>query len=68
MGKKKKGSTCSNCNFSDYHLRLISAYVMGTDNFDEAAFSQQVKEIRALDGGKLEYHFSDGRVVTWERT
>ena len=67
MGKKKKGSSCSNCNFSDYHLRLISSYVMGTDGFDEDAFSQQVAEIRVLSEGKLEYHFTDGRVVIWEK-
>ncbi len=67
MGKKKKGSSCSNCNFSDYHLRLISSYVMGTDGFDEDAFSQQVAEIRVLSEGKLEYHFTDGRVVTWAK-
>lgn len=68
MGKKKKGSSCSNKIFPDYHLRLISSYVMGTDGFDEEAFAQQVEAIQVLDGGKLEYHFTDGSVVTWERT
>lgn len=65
MGKKKKGCTCGNKNFPDYHLRLISSYVMGTESFDEDAFAQQVEEIRVLAEGRLEYRFADGRTVTW---
>ena len=67
MGKKKKGCTCGNKNFPDYHLRLISSYVMGTESFDEDAFAQQVEEIRVLAEGRLEYRFADGRTVTWEK-
>ena len=67
MGKKKKGCTCDNKNFSDYHLRLITSYVMGTESFDEDAFAQQVEEIRVLAEGRLEYRFADGRTVTWEK-
>ena len=65
MGKKKKGCTCGNKNFPDYHLRLITSYVMGTESFDEDAFAQQVEEIRVLAEGRLEYRFADGRTVTW---
>ena len=67
MGKKKKGCTCDNKNFPDYHLRLITSYVMGTESFDEDAFAQQVEEVRVLAEGRLEYRFADGRTVTWEK-
>ena len=67
MGKKKKGCTCDNKNFPDYHLRLISSYVMGTESFDEDDFTQKVEEIRVLAEGRLEYRFADGRTVTWEK-
>ncbi len=68
MGKKLKGCSCSNTNYADYRLRTISASMMGKDTFDEKAFSEQVAKIIVFGNKKLEYHFTDGRVKTWERT
>jgi len=65
--KKETGMTCSSPNFADYKLRIISALMMGTDEFDEAAFLEQVLEIHVLESGSLEFVFSDGRTATWER-
>lgn len=67
IGKKRKGEICNSPNFTDYALRQISAHMMGTDMFDEALFTRQVTEIRVLSEDSLEYHFSDGRMETWER-
>ena len=57
-------------SFAQEESRSISEnskWGMGTKEFDEDAFTQQVKEIRVLGGGRLEYHFTDGRIVSWEK-
>jgi hypothetical protein len=67
MGKKLKDSACSSRNYPDYQLRLIAAQVMGMEKFDEEAFMRQVDDIRILDDWMFEFHFSDGRIATWEK-
>lgn len=66
-GKRMPSVACNAENFSDYHLRQISAYMMGLNEFDEQAFDKQIKLVRVLDHDRLEYHFTDGRVELWER-
>lgn len=68
MGKKKKGRLCDSVNYADFHLRQISASVLGTDDFDEAAFTERIDHITAYEDGSLEYVFKDGRVKKWRRT
>ena len=67
MGKKRKGFSCQNKNIPDSILRRISAYVMGTEDFDEEAFGRQVQEIQVMENGDLVYHFTDGRTTLWEK-
>lgn len=67
IGKKQKTPLCANSNYPDYRLRRIAAHVLGMDDLDEQAFIQQVKDIRVFADEKLEFHFTDGRIVTWEK-
>ena len=66
-GRKQKGLECDAPIFQDFHLRQISAYLLGLDEFDEKIFLEQVEMIRVLDRDRLEYHFTDGRVELWQR-
>ena len=67
MGKRCMGVQCVNGNIPDNILRKISAYVLGAEDFDEESFTQQVEEIQVMGNGDLEYRFTDGRTVTWEK-
>ena len=67
MGKRLKGHSCSSRDYPDSHLRIVSACVMGTKDFDEALFSQQVEQIRVLGSYKFEFIFKDGRTKQWEK-
>ena len=67
MGKKLKGKTCDSRNYSDYQLRLIAEQVMGTSDFSEKTFVEQVEEILVLGDWQFEFHFTDGRIVPWEK-
>lgn len=67
MGKKKKGSSCDSPNYTDYQLRQISAHILGLEEFDEQAFSEQIEGITVLDDGSLEYRFNEGRTGKWQR-
>ena len=67
MGKRLKGHSCSSRDYPDSHLRIISACVMETKNFNEALFSQQVEQIRVLGSYKFEFIFKDGRTKQWEK-
>lgn len=66
-GKKKVRTECEGQDFSDFNLRKISAYIMGLEEFDEAEFEKQIKEITVLEDGSLEYHFYEGRTEQWQR-
>lgn len=67
IGKKRKGSTCDSVNFADFRLRIISAYILGLDEFDEDVFEKQIEKITVLDDGGLEYQFYEGRAETWRK-
>lgn len=64
-GKQKH--ICDNVNFTDYQLRTISAYIMGTDGFDDEVFAKLINRIEVTDDGGLCYHFKDGRAKEWRR-
>lgn len=66
-GKKKAGVNCDNVNYTDYHLRTISAYIMETDDFDDEAFARLIDSIEVTDNGDLIFHFKDGREKEWHR-
>ena len=63
MGRKNR-KKCKNHTYTDYHLRIITAHMMGTDCFDEGAFLDRVDHIEAVENG-LSYYFKDGSVKTW---
>lgn len=67
MGKKKKGISCDSPNYTDYQLRQISAHILGLEEFDEQAFSEQIEGITVTPDGSLEYHFNEGRTEKWRR-
>ena len=67
MGKKKKGSTCDNTNYTDYQLRQISAHILGLADFNEQIFTEQIESITVLEDGSLEYHFHEGRTEKWQK-
>jgi len=62
-----KGVECHNKNYPDYHLRQISAHMMGLEKFDEAEFEKQIAYISVLEDGSLEYHFREGRTAVWQK-
>lgn len=62
-----KGIECHNVNYADFKLRRISAHMMDMEEFDEAEFERQIKEIVVLEDGSLEYHFQEGRTQQWQR-
>ena len=66
-GRKHENRACDAPIFPDYHLRQISTYMLGLDDFDEQTFLEQVELIRVLSKERLEYHFTDGRVDVWEK-
>jgi hypothetical protein len=45
----------------------ISAYMLGLDEFDAAAFENHIDFILALSDGSLRYHFKDGSEKTWQK-
>lgn len=65
IGKKRKGSTCNATNYADFRLRIISAYILGLEEFDEDVFEKQIEKITVLDDGSLEYQFYEGRTEIW---
>ncbi len=67
MTKKRKGKTCDAPNYPDYHLRRISAWVLGLDEFDEKVFDTQVEKIIVQPNKDLLYRFYDGREILWQR-
>ena len=54
---------CCEKGMREDRLRAVCAEVLGTDGFDEDAFTAQVEYISVLADGILEFHLADGRVV-----
>ncbi|MBQ8923053.1 MAG: recombinase family protein [Oscillospiraceae bacterium] len=67
QGKRLVHTECSAGDISDSNLRRISAYVLGLDEFESNAFTEQIEYIHAFTDGSLEYHFIDGRTIKWQR-
>ncbi len=65
LGKHRVRTECTSAHYTDCNLRLISVWIMGTEEFDEDAFAEAIDSITALPGGGLEYTFKDGRKKTW---
>ena len=57
-------------NIPEKTLQNVAAEVMGLEEFDEAAFAEQVEEILVVSEDTLRFQFYDGREVatTWEST
>ena len=66
--RRLKQHSCTNRNYPDFVLRQIVAEIMDTDDFDEAAFLEQVKYITAGPEETITLHFKDGRTEQWQRT
>ena len=68
--RKKKGHTCTTREIPDRFLRQACAEALGTDEFDEDAFTERVGFISVPDNGFLTFHFKDGteKTLTWENT
>lgn len=66
-GKSKVRTECGGRDFQDSDIRKVSAYMMGMEEFDGAAFSEAVDHITALEDGSLEFYFNDGRAERWQR-
>ena len=64
-GKQKH--ICDNVNYTDYHLRIISAYIMESDEFDDDALARQIDHIEVTENGNLVYHYKDERIKEWHR-
>ncbi|MBR3108535.1 MAG: recombinase family protein [Clostridia bacterium] len=72
IGKKRAGADHDPAhhapNIPDSHLRRISAHMMGAEEMNEAAFTDQVERIIVQPDGSMEYHFTDGRIAQWQKT
>lgn len=68
--KKKKGGRCPTRDIPQIILQRKCAEVMGTDDFDEDAFEEQIELITVPEHGVLTFHFKDGteKTLTWENT
>ena len=60
MGKKKKGMTCDNINYTDFQLRQITAHILGLEDFDEQVFSEQIEGITVLEDATSNTTFTKG--------
>lgn len=72
IGKKQTGMdhepSHHGANIPDSHLRRISAHMMGAEEMNEAAFTDQVEKVIVQPDGSMEYHFTDGRIAQWQKT
>lgn len=69
--KSQKGAgACDSKNIPEKMLQGVAAEVLGSEEFDEAAFTGQVEEILVVSEDTLCFRFYDGREVTttWEST
>ena len=64
-GKQKH--ICNNVNFTDYQLRTITSYILGTSDFYDAMFTDLIEKIIVLDGGDLKYIYKDGSEKIWRK-
>lgn len=67
IGKKRKGVICDSTNYADFRLRIISAEILGLDEFDDEVFAQQIERITVLEDGSLAFKFKEGRTETWQK-
>ena len=67
-GKHKVRTECNGQDMADFNIRKVSAYILGMEDFDGEAFTEQIDHITALEDGSLEYIFKDGRAKKWQRT
>jgi DNA invertase Pin-like site-specific DNA recombinase len=62
---KKHGTKgCRSIGINEEQLQKLTAFVMGSTQFDEDAFTRQIDHITAKGDGNFTFHFSDGKVVT----
>lgn len=66
-GKSKVRTECGGRDFQDSDIRKVSAYMMGTEEFDAEAFNGTVDYITAFPDSSLEIHFYGGRAERWQR-
>ena len=66
-GKSKVRTECNAQDLADCNLRTVSAYIMGTEEFDASEFAKQVKAIIVQKDGSLKYYFYDGSEKTWQK-
>lgn len=65
-GKSHTHVKCKASQLGDYDLRVISAYMMECDEFDDELFKSSVDYIEVKDKSLI-YHFTDGSVRVWEK-
>lgn len=66
-GKSKVRTECNAQDLADCNLRTVSAYIMGTEEFEAYEFAKQVKEIIVQKDGSLKYYFYDGSEKIWQK-
>ncbi len=64
--KKESGMTCSTRCYAESLLKRICAEMLHTNSFDPDQFRLQVREIRVLPNGDLEFHLFNGEVRLWK--
>lgn len=64
--KKEPGMACTSHNYSEDTLTKACAEMMGTDGFDEEAFSESVRFLTSLADGSLEMQLYGGEVRRWQ--
>jgi len=57
------GNSCGHSGLEENLLKSISAEVLGTDEFDEAAFTDRVDRITVVSNEELIFHLKDGSEV-----
>lgn len=69
--KSEKGAKyCSAKSIPEKVLKAVCAEVLGTDEFDDAVFSERVEQINVVGDDTLEFYFYDGSVLKkkWRST
>ncbi len=61
--KKTKGESCKSKNLPEEALKKAIAKAMGTPEFDEEAFTEQVEKIMSVEPRDIILRFHDGRMV-----
>ncbi len=64
--KKEVGQTCTNINFSEDHLKQISAEILGTESFDEEVFSKRVVGMTVQENGDISFQLTAGETKIWK--